>query len=765
MVSFAELIEFEPASLRTAAERWRGLAGQLADQQDQLRTRVEQRLEAPVWEGTAADAARAYVGRRRAAFTKQADRLTAVGAALDGAADGFAAAKATVLDAVAAAGRHGFAVGSDGSVTPSVAALRAGPDVAVVMATAAGLDATIRSVLASATKLDTATAATLEQLSVDGDGTGGPDADGWPGGLGDRADEQTMADAERAVELATKGPLTPDELAELDGLLTSYAGDSLFATTFFEQLGPAGTLDFLAVLANQGNGYTAESADAAGALQGQLSDMLAIATDESSPAHLDDQWTAALLGQADRTFQVAGASPTGYQLIGVLLHGDAEFSAGFLNQFGEAAIAYENGNATVWTEGMDVNVRLNFIDEHGVGWDPMTGLMSALGNNGEAAAALFDPAAHQGRIEYLLEDRALLIDDVDQVPFDPQQRAYFDMLGTALDSATTIDYSDPDAPAAHTPLQASIVTETVHVLGSADHLNGNVPAVMRDSVANILADYVADVNHAVGHPDGGTLRLDGDGQPVDLAGGWDTPWSSGEGHALFDATELTRVIGDTARDPDAYVTMYDAERAYTALVLDYYAAADSGADLDQRAAAVEFQAKTSGTVFGILDGARADAIADGGEAADKAYNDAVSRGAQVTNWLVGELVDGLPPLVDKGVGWAVNELFGLAEQDSGELTAGRLSALYGDGRAQAADLAFQAMWNNQLWPPDHPPPAILLPGGEPADLNNLTEAQWDALQSWMYDIGYTDYMGQVVREVDDSYTVGRTREDEADGEN
>lgn len=759
MVAFTDLVEFDPNTLRDAALHWRTVGDELTDQRAALGSQVMNRLRAPTWEGAAADAAQAHIGALSGTVDRTSVRFRSVGDTLDTAADGFAMAKAAVRELAAAAEGAGLLVGPDGSVRVNPAAVPDGPDRAArlssLTATAARIDGGIKDVLRSASDLDNAVAMSLQENGFTGDGTDGPDA-----GTGSAA-----GDASRAAELASKGPLTEQELVELNGLFAAHAGDPVFATMFYGELGPAGTIRFLGVLTMQGGAVDAGQAAVFGDLQRQLGSMLSLATDPNGEPSLGSGWTDQLLASAGSQVDVGGACPTGFQLLGVLLLNDeVVYPTDFLSRFGDAAMAYEGGNSSAWAVDANFSVRLNFMDDTSTGWDPMTGLLSAMGNNGEASTAFFDPTAEPGRIEYLLEDRAPLTVDVD-FTFDPQNSPYTNELGNALDSATTIDHDDPEASGTHSPAQASIMTETVRVLGSPEHLYGDIPDGMRDSVGNMVADYIADVNHAMEAKNSeGSLLLDENGQPTALFREESVLGLPAEARALFNTGDLVRVLDDAAHDPNAYVTMYDAERAYTVIALDHIAS-DDVLSQDQRANAVESEAQNSAAVFGVLDAARADAITEGGEAADQAYNDALGSARSATKWVIGELTSKIPvPGADTGISWMVDELFGLAEQDSSEATSREVAELYGDGRAQAADLAFQAMWNNGLWPEEYPPPDILLPDGEPADLSTLTDEQRAAMEEWKGGIGYDTYMGDVLQDIDSSYSTGEDRNDEATGE-
>lgn len=769
MITYQQLVAFDPEALRAAAGKWQTVATSLSEQHTKIRTDVGERLTAPVWAGFAADAARGHVAAIGADTENMAGAFAAVHATLTAAADILGASKAEVLELAADARGQGLAVGPDGTVSVPAGAVPDGPDHATRSAAmhnlAAAYTTQISAALADASEVDETTATFL--TADDESALAFASTSTEPG-------SDAVADAERAAEIASSYPLWPEDVEELNALFAAHAGDPAFATTFYGTLGPTGTYEFLGTLS--GIGYSEHDPESEigrqiGATQRQLGAMLALATDPTAEPTLGNDWTDQLVAEGTATYPVGGGvEPTGLQLVGTLLHNDdVVFPTDFLTRYGDAVMAQDEAG---WPTDTSL---IGFIDPVSTGWDPATSLLSALANNGEAATAFFDPAAHPGRIEYLLEDRQLVSFDVldDGYNLDADQGPYIDELGNALESATTADI---DETGAHSASQASIMTETVRVLGSPDHLNGDVPDWMRDSVGRMFGEYIADVNHAMEQSNtGGSLRFDADGNPEAMSYEWSGFGGEGttdplfvmESHALFAIDDLSRVLGDTARDPDAYAHIYEAERAYTAIALDMAAA--PGLDMQERANAVTAEAQNSATILGLLDEARADEVQRHGEAADEAYNNAVHSVGGATSWGLGQAADllGDNPF-GKAAGGVANVLdwvIGEADRDSSEQIAQETAQIYADGRAVAADLAFQAMWNNQIWPPEYPPPAELMPDGHPIDLTTMTDEQWELLEGWIATSrGYDAYISGTLHDIDGSYSVGRDHEDESDGD-
>jgi hypothetical protein len=581
------------------------------------------------------------------------------------------------------------------------------------------------------------------------------------GGGGDTRDP--VADAKKAAALAQMAPLlSKKELAELQTLLDSYAADPQFTTTFYNQLGAEGALRFTGVLALMASGLDQQRDEfrlaALTDIQQQMGAALATATDGSQQPHLDQNWLNDLKAAGREKIDIGSYSyqPYGYQMLGTLLD-NHRYSKDFLLQVGGDMYNFENHNPLVWVANrprgaMYDDFDLNIADPKTGGFDPMNGLMSAMHGNSDAAKAFFDPA-HGEKIDYLLGKRAWGPDlpAGTMIPPDYQSPGMAE-LGNALQGATT--------GGTHDQVSAHIMTETVHVLGSSPR-NGVVPPSIRDSVGNMVAAYIGDAHYAI-HQHGTMTDPDhlGYGTFTDPA----MPGAK-DAHALFNDSELLRVMGSTAHDPNAYVTMYNAERAYSAVELNHIAS-DHSLPMDARRDVIEDKyAGTSAQIFGALDDAKADAIKQGHADADAAYNQAITQRGEVANFIVGKVIDKLPvpgaSSIGQGAESYINALVEGSKRDSSGIAAKEIAKQYGDGRAQAADLAFQAMWKNQMWPPNDPPPADV----RGADVSDLNEGQWNELQTWMHGNGYSRYIGHVVNQVDNSYDTGRLRLKESQGQN
>jgi uncharacterized protein YukE len=763
VVSIEQLRDFRPDALESAADQWQRLADRVSEHGDQLDREVGGRLHA--WSGQAGEAARGHVDQLGARFTDHQQRLRAVADTLRSGAGGLSSAQSSLNRALHIAEEFGLEIGKDGSVSwnaaRTVEMLTDPAKLASVERLAKEVTGLVGGALDQATKVDEEVAAALRQHGAEQTDpvmtTMQYPAD--PGG----GTWDPVGDAKKAAALAKKAPMLSDqELAELQSLLDTNAADPEFTTTFYNQLGAKGALRFTGVLAQMANGLDQQhNGFRLGALtdiQQQMGAALATATDGSQQPHLDQQWLNDLKAAGREKIDIGSYSyqPYGYQMLGTLLD-NHWYSKDFLTQVGGDMYNFENHNPLVWAENrpngaMYNGFDLNIGDPKTGGFDPMNGLMSAMHQNSDAAKAFFDPA-HGDRIDYLLGKRHWVPDLPSGTPIPGNyQSPGMDELGNALQGATT--------GGTHDKVSAHIMTETVHVLGSSQFRNGDVPPNIRDSVGSMVAAYIGDAHYAIQQH--GTMT-----DPGHLGyGTWNDPVLPGakDAHALFNDGELLRVMGSTAHDPNAYVTMYNAERAYSAVEMNHIAG-DHGLSMDARRDQIDLQAGNSAKIFGALDDAKSDAIKQGHEAADAAYNEAISKRGEIANFVVGKVIDKLPvpgaSYIGQGAEGYINALVDGSKHDSSDVAAQEIAKQYGDGRAQAADLAFQAMWKNQMWPPDDPPPADL----RGADVSALDERRWNELQTWMHGNGYSRYIGHVVDHVDNSYDTGRLRLRESQGQN
>ncbi|QSB16422.1 hypothetical protein JQS43_09140 [Natronosporangium hydrolyticum] len=562
------------------------------------------------------------------------------------------------------------------------------------------------------------------------------------------------------------------ELERLEELLSAHAEDEAFAYYLATELGPAAALELNGNLAfltvdppEAGDG---ELADLIGSIQAGLGTALATATTRRGsgggpgepyipgPYEVDEAWRADLLIALETQFDfegdnlaVPGPVPLyGYQLIGPLLnHGDYDDS--FLRQVGAGMIDFEvlHGGSEVWTRDLPVGgqwdgMRLDWTGGGGptqpAGFDPMIGLMTALETSPTAALEILtsqrtwgdvpdnvaDPiSGHRlSRVQYLLTERDWPVDVVSS----PEVRDYFvdhpeelvtglPAFGNVLENAARVE----DQRAIW--LVESIVYELNATPAARSGPDEDLMhPVLRQSVGNIMADYIWDVNRA-----------------VDVV---NSNMSGGLG-ARFGRDDIFRLLVDLGRDEGAHETIREAQAVHSAVAYQHFLSSEDypEKDLSERIIAAQQVARRYGSVMGALDyGAGREAWF---EQVESGQGDGWGRGAAfgTAGIVVEQLVD--TSVKVPGVGSVAGQFASLILEEASEAVAADRSALatyelaefLSDGRQSAGNLAMSALYHSGELPDL---PSVLEEGGEPKPMDSWGE---DEVEAWQW---YLDREGQ-----------------------
>lgn len=783
MADFQHLAQAQPERYAAAARTWRQWADKLDEGGDDVRKRIVDGVFAgDVWDDKAADVGRDYMEGLLRGIGTSYDDLDAVAAALSTAAREIGDAQHQVTQNVNRALDGGLEVDARGRVSV--------PDVAWGQGTGRTEDAAealsgrlaqlardcqrgIDQAVDDATQADRACASKLHEL-----GSPIPTIQEL-NASSDRMGQRAKDAAAEAKQLLAGGVanLSEEELQRLQGLLR-HADDPAFSTPFLQALGPRGALRFNVLLAEAGNSGMAGFDGLGEALQEDLAQALASATDDTAGQHLsyeprtpeekanDTSWIEELK-QAGRTglgsMGREGSSDlhgiSGYHSLAALLD-DADFSSGFLNEVGRDMYRFDvTENPDDWRRpaALSGDFDLDLGDPNESGMDPMSGLMQGLTNNPEAAREFFahdfndldDPAA-RSPVDYLLTER-----DWGDGPDIPGTSN----LGDALAAATT-DVRNEQA--------AQIMGEAVHHLGSDPH--AEMPANMRDSFGHMIGTWIDDVNHSVG---GWAGDRAGDGWtiPVDLE---EIPGD--QPHAYFRSEEILEVMGEAAKDPQAYQEMWDHQRAYTAMALDQAAAHGTEGDFNSKA-------MTSGQVFGALSEANAQAAKE--IAQESVAN--VETAQVVSNFGIGAAAAGAGTfvggpagaaagsLVAQGGTFAVNEFVEEMKHYATASDYAAIERMYGDSERAVQDLVEDSIWRNEMTGevsetisrPDSPeesrevfkypnedPVRLVGDSGRPVPYADMDEHQQRAYNTWMENHGPSNELKQEI-----SQSIGKGRQD------
>ncbi|MFD9867329.1 DUF6571 family protein [Streptomyces niveus] len=449
-----------------------------------------------------------------------------------------------------------------------------------------------------------------------------------------------IKEAENLARIAKKNPedLTVKEFDTLNAGLKKYSGDELFAERFAEQLGPKGTLEFWAGIADP---YTnrdvyVERREQLGDLQKNLSLTLATATQADTPEM--HRWKGEMTDLGSQPIS-KNSTTQGFQVMSNLMRW-GNFDDQFLKSYGselmeteKAATSNGRHGATVWTRmGMDPN--LNHTGEDS-GSDPMIGYLKALSNSPDAATDFFnDPflskdedhafkeedektgkevKASLSNFDYLFEER----------DWPPERDKDGDdsisgrnNLAMALEAATT-GHPAGELPTLDTPAhnagQAELAKNVmVSISENPERLTEH--SYMSDSVGQIAAEYMPDINRGMyaGKESGNDL-FPVVGEP-----------------AKIPEVDITRFLYAVGQNPEGYAAVNAGQAAYTTSLMEYHFANPEAfvkdpnfSDNDNLKQAIEGVAKVSGEVQGTIGAGRAFASEEEGGVKDQDFNDAI----------------------------------------------------------------------------------------------------------------------------------------------
>ncbi|MEV7733800.1 DUF6571 family protein [Streptomyces sp. NPDC088921] len=481
------------------------------------------------------------------------------------------------------------------------------------------------------------------------------------------------ADATHAAELMKKGDkLTDTELTQLNHLLKSNQGDAEFSTNFYQQLGQKGTLQLYGQLALQ----TADAGDERKALlqelQRNMGNNLATATNPGKTPHLDEQWTADLRKLGTQHIALYPDSmregPYGYQLLGgILRYGN--YDSSFLTPIAEHVTQLHAKDpyffAGTKSDFGDPEYGFNPSGKNGAGYDPMNSVLEALGHSPQAATDYFTPpmekyaedGTHKGELanidgsnsylDYLVnKDYESFLDITGHDP-DAAKKSmndFPDSLGHALEAATNGRPWDGDPNAnsvPHSDAQAALARQIVDKFGGEggpELLNGKDGApyeATRDSLGNIAAEYMGDVQRAVsGHDD---LTVSGTS-------------------AGLQASTTEPFLAAVGQDPDAYAAITGSQQAYTSGVVDNVINGESSSTVSDSERVRQAVAPGS-IVAGIMSEARAEAIFETHRASDADFNESAETASKWVGRGLGLATGAIKvPVVGDVAGWAVEDI-------------------------------------------------------------------------------------------------------------
>ncbi|WP_405528264.1 hypothetical protein OG426_39130 [Streptomyces canus] len=673
MVSIPYLDKADLGPLADAAASWKALPAKYDALQSEFEQRVINHLKGH-WEGDAAEAAFVTMGKARTEYENAATEAERIAKLLLDAHGDFTASQKQLHALLDEARNDHYKVYDDGrveDVDPRQDSPTASASPGLAEERKKKLDSLVSRltrVLEVATAADEAASSALER-----DANG--DSQSFNTSVYTTLDS---VEADQAAALMNKkGRLSDAEITKLNLLLSANKNDPEFSRDFAVKTGGENMLSKYNELMSPPAGTTLSKAQLAQLkeLKANLGTTIGTATtsdDKGKPDKDITNFQNDLLKAGQRDFN---ANPTespyglsGYQLTSSLMS-EGKWDKDFLQDYGDALITAEKNGANA---GQNPDAYWGYPRTLGTtnigALDPMTGFMDALGHNPDASTEfLTSEATIDGEkvdhLDYLLKDRHW--PEGPGYTGDSGNPSGYNNLGHALESATSgRSFDDDGAPVKHTAERAALMKDVVDTIGGDPGLASDSPRdALRDSLGNMTAEYMADVQGAIANEQGTIKPFGAD--------------------ANLDMGTLEPFIATVGRDPDAYVAITEASQANTAIWMQQVADGNPS-DLN---AAMENVTYPGGVVAGILSDSRDQAIFEEHSASDKDFNDAVATGdkwaGRGLGMAVGAATGTAAPIVGTVAGWAVEDIQAMVveqvQQDTTDEAKREAATKYAEG--------------------------------------------------------------------------------------
>ncbi|MFE6457215.1 hypothetical protein ACFVP0_07140 [Streptomyces cinereoruber] len=705
MLTFEDVVNAPVAKLKQAVDDWSEMAVKLKKLATDARDGMKAKTDKAQWQGVNSDVTRPFITKTAKEFEDAEAQAKGIHLLLADAHTSFTAARDSLVrirdEEGPAAGVH---VDANGRVRPKHdlskdVAARHDPDypdyaadvrkqqeavaswqarIDRIVEDCADADDSLRRALAANVKDDhNFTAPTYKSL-----------------------DEEQVA---RAAELLKK--VTGDggtarnvaELKELEELLDDNRNDPEFATGLYRWMGPAATLDAFAEMSLNSTSLGPagqDRVDMVRNIQSDMGAMLGLATQRSTPNHLDTVWTDGLLRAGRKPLDVQGVGFSeiyGYQALSGLLR-EGTYDKDFLVSVGRDMVAMDREDPGRWSHALPMNMdqRINLDETGGKGFNPLTGLMEAMANNPAASTAFFDENLRtdtnkdgivtladeeltgkdaKSVVDYMLDKKPTddYYDTVSGGEPTPGQSA----MGNALEAAVTGRVpGDEDAKSVeHTKSMASVMEKVVEKIGTSPTLAVDGPLVgIAPNLGNMAAEYMADLQATA---ENGADRIKPFGEKAE-----------------FDKQTMAQFLGAVGQDPGAYGAITNAQQAFTtALVSDVFQNPEKYADTGE---AVRNAVHPGGEIAGMMSEARAQAVVDTAARKDAEYNEGIAENAKWANrWidLVGAKYVEMLPVAGDVIGWIKEDITESAvkeaEEDKSTEAGHEAAARYSDAEGIA----------------------------------------------------------------------------------
>ncbi|MDV5146062.1 DUF6571 family protein [Streptomyces sp. SBC-4] len=612
--------------MKAAADDWSAMKGKLDKLADDARTTMAAKAKDDYWRGVNAEVTKPFVDKTAKEFEDAAKAADGIHKVLEDGYNAFKKAKddlRTIAETDAPA--KGFRVKPDGTVeareplsSTKDQGMRHDPDfqdlVRKERADIQAMEERIKAILEVCSEADVACSNALKaNITGDKHNFSAP-----------KYASLDAEEAQRAVDLAKKGrDISHEELMRLNELLKDNSGSKEFSRTFYDGLGPKGSLEFFGQLSTDTYDYTKVDKQRLADVQELQKNLgLNLATATQGGDGWTDKWSSDMrkLGTERIPLVKYDNNPAfGYQLLGgIMRYGN--YDPKFLVPIAEhvtqlhAKDPYLFANSKSMINGGLQN-QYNPSGVNGAGYDPMVSMLEALGHSPEAAKEYFskDPTSYNkdgslggsvdlngkedgkqtSYLDYFANDKYDFFPDIDgHDPDDAKKSADYmpDALGHALEAATLgHGWDDPKPELKRDETSAEIMSQVVEKYGSDPELLKKYQSSMADSLGNMGAGYIDDLNWALTKNDPESVFA-----PSKMPGA----------HPEFGREGAIDFLTTLGQHPDAYATVSTAERLYTTSVLESQVGPDGKIDEGGARATVY----TGATLQGVLDESRANQV-------------------------------------------------------------------------------------------------------------------------------------------------------------
>jgi hypothetical protein len=696
MLTFDQVLHVRLGSLKQAVTDWGDTYDKLTKLEEKADNGLRAKADKADWAGENAGVTRPFVKKTAKEFTDAAKVADSLRNILRDALAEFKAAKESLEGLVESAPSKGIRIDSDGVVSYLVHPDRRSKDYDGPKPEQADFDAMRSAIKSAITRAndadDVASRALRTVVGTDENNFSGTEYDN----LKEAAKAQDAEDAKKAAKIVEKGDdATPEEIDQLNKYFKDNKGDPFFAERFALEVGAKGNLEYWADMGDPSDGshLGRDHQDKLKELQKNWSMTLAAATHSTNPEM--DTWKSDLIKAGGEPIQTRGTHPYGFQVMSNLMR-EGNYEKGFLRDYGNALVVTErkmthDGSlppGRAWFQPQQSH--LNW-QGGGMGQDPMSGYMEALGHNPQASTAFFNSDIDLtpentkddkklNAFDYFSKDRDWPEELTEKG--DRSKEPGYNALGHALESATT---GHPyDAPTeglkdVRTEANAEVMQKVVERYGSDPKYMHQQPGI-DDSLGKMGAAYIDELDRSL-EQDSDTTMTEKENSPF---GYNDKDGKSKFGdkfdtELLWNRGDAVNFMGIVAQSETGHGQLSAAQMLYTTSVLDEVGP-KPGSDLtdDRNLTDSRTTLRIGSEAQGIMDQTRMAQIDKDYEKDSEEHKKAVGRTTEWVKFGVGAAAAGgvaaltggmggvLVPLATETVGGAVVTFIGMEADDMGE---------------------------------------------------------------------------------------------------